>query len=148
MLDTPHWRRSIVSIVGTLPRNPNLFDCQAAPQPEARRRPISLSAGPWNRPEGRARRPLASQASTSKSETTLGIGGLHFEIGAFPGAAPDQFELPPRASNARHRQGGLPSAPFQPSFQTGFLFPVYSARVSSVSNFYAAMGTLSTRSRA
>src|SRR3984893_8747008 len=40
-----------------------------------------------------------------KSETTLGIAGLHFEIGAFPGAAPDQFELPPGASNARHRQG-------------------------------------------
>jgi Bacterial regulatory helix-turn-helix protein, lysR family len=32
-----------------------------------------------------------------KSETTLRIAGLHFEIGAFPGAAPDQFELPPGA---------------------------------------------------
>jgi hypothetical protein len=41
-----------------------------------------------------------------KSETTLGIAGLHFEIGAFPVAAPDQFELPPGASNARHRQCG------------------------------------------
>ena len=41
-----------------------------------------------------------------KSETTLGIAGLHFEIGAFPGAAPDQFELPPGTSNARHRQWG------------------------------------------
>src|ERR1700730_9958375 len=39
-----------------------------------------------------------------KSETTLGIAGLHFEIGAFPGAAPDQFELPAGASNARRRQ--------------------------------------------
>jgi hypothetical protein len=35
-----------------------------------------------------------------KSETTLGIASLHFEIGAFPGAAPDQFELSPGASNA------------------------------------------------
>jgi hypothetical protein len=33
-----------------------------------------------------------------KRETTLGIAGLHFEIGAFPGAAPDQFELPSGAS--------------------------------------------------
>jgi hypothetical protein len=29
-----------------------------------------------------------------KSETTLPIAGLHFEIGAFPGAASDQIELP------------------------------------------------------
>ena len=35
-----------------------------------------------------------------KSETTLGIAGLHFEIGAFPGAAADQFELPAGAANA------------------------------------------------
>ena len=41
-----------------------------------------------------------------KSETTLRIAGLHFEIGAFPGAAPDQFELPSGASNARNRQRG------------------------------------------
>jgi hypothetical protein len=41
-----------------------------------------------------------------KSETTLGIAGLHFEIGAFPGAAPDQFELPLGASNAGHRVAG------------------------------------------
>jgi hypothetical protein len=41
-----------------------------------------------------------------KSETTLGIASLHFEIGTFPGAAPDQFELPPRAPNAGHRQWG------------------------------------------
>ena len=40
-----------------------------------------------------------------KSETTRAIAGLHFEIGAFPGAATDQFELPPGASDARHRQG-------------------------------------------
>jgi hypothetical protein len=40
-----------------------------------------------------------------KSETTLGIAGLHFEIGAFPGAASDQFELPAGAANAGHRQG-------------------------------------------
>ena len=40
---------------------------ERAPQPEARRRPMSVSAGPWTGPEGRARRPLASQASTSKS---------------------------------------------------------------------------------
>src|SRR6202048_1467638 len=41
-----------------------------------------------------------------KSETTLGIAGLHFEIGAFPGPAPDQFELPSGASNAGNRQLG------------------------------------------
>src|SRR6202035_2062516 len=41
-----------------------------------------------------------------KSETTLGIAGLHFEIDAFAGAAPDQFDLPSGASNARHRQWG------------------------------------------
>src|ERR1700730_3669481 len=41
-----------------------------------------------------------------KSETTLGITGLHFEIGAFTGAAPDQFELPSGASNAGNRQLG------------------------------------------
>src|ERR1700730_15123531 len=40
---------------------------RAPPQPAARRHPMSASAGPWTRPEGRARRPLASQASTSKS---------------------------------------------------------------------------------
>src|SRR5580704_17562794 len=41
-----------------------------------------------------------------KSETTLRIAGLHFEIGAFPGAAPDQFEVPSGASNAGNRQRG------------------------------------------
>src|SRR3984893_3194796 len=41
-----------------------------------------------------------------KSETTLGIAGLHFEIGAFPGTIPDQFDLPSGASNAGNRQGG------------------------------------------
>src|SRR3984893_6317615 len=41
-----------------------------------------------------------------KSETTLGIAGLHFEIGTFPGAAPDQFDLPSGASNAGNRQRG------------------------------------------
>src|ERR1700730_7038962 len=41
-----------------------------------------------------------------KSETTLGVAGLHFEIGAFPGAAPDQFELPSGAPNAGNRQRG------------------------------------------
>src|SRR3984893_2016437 len=40
-----------------------------------------------------------------KRETTLGIAGLHFEIGAFPGMAPDQFELPAGAATPRHRQG-------------------------------------------
>ena len=40
---------------------------RAPPQMEARRRPISFVPGPWTRLEGRARRPLASQASTSKS---------------------------------------------------------------------------------
>src|ERR1700732_933772 len=64
---------------------------RAPPQPAARRRPISFSAGPWTRPEGRA-------------ETTRGIASLHFEIGAFTGAAPDQFELPSGAPNAGHRQ--------------------------------------------
>src|ERR1700732_4885760 len=39
-----------------------------------------------------------------KSETTLRIAGLHFEIGGFPGAAPDQFELPSGASDAGNRQ--------------------------------------------
>jgi hypothetical protein len=34
-----------------------------------------------------------------KSETTLGIAGLHFEIGTFPGAAADQFKLPAGAAN-------------------------------------------------
>jgi hypothetical protein len=48
----------------------------------------------------------AQKLIQAKSETTLRIAGLHFEIGAFPGAAPDQFELPPGASNARHRQWG------------------------------------------
>ena len=42
-----------------------------------------------------------------KSETTLGIACLHFEIGAFPGAAPDQFELPAGAADAGHRTCGL-----------------------------------------
>jgi hypothetical protein len=56
-----------------------------------RRGAAQYPSSPWTRPE-------------RKSETTLGIAGLHFEIGAFPGAAPDQFELPPRASNAGHRQ--------------------------------------------
>jgi hypothetical protein len=41
-----------------------------------------------------------------KSETTLAITGLHFEIGTFSGAAPDQFELPAGTPNAGHRQGG------------------------------------------
>jgi hypothetical protein len=66
---------------------------RAAPQPEARRRPM----------------PLLSRSVDQvgrKSETTLGIASLHFEIGAFTGAAPDQFKLPPGASNAGHRQRG------------------------------------------
>jgi hypothetical protein len=41
-----------------------------------------------------------------KSETTLGITGLHFEIGTFTGTTPDQFDLPSGASNAGNRQGG------------------------------------------
>ena len=39
-----------------------------------------------------------------KSETTLGIAGLHFKIDTFPGAAPDQFELPARTANAGNGQ--------------------------------------------
>ena len=40
---------------------------RTALQPAARRRPMSFSTGPWTSSEGRARRPLPSQASTSKS---------------------------------------------------------------------------------
>jgi hypothetical protein len=39
-----------------------------------------------------------------KSETTLGIAGLHFKIGTFPGAAADQFELPAGTANAGNGQ--------------------------------------------
>jgi hypothetical protein len=45
-----------------------------------------------------------------KSETTLGIACLHFEIGAFPGASPDQFELPAGAADAGHRTCDLVAA--------------------------------------
>ena len=44
-------------------------------------------------------------AIARKSKAPFRVAGLHFEIGAFPGAAPDQFELPSGASNAGHRQG-------------------------------------------
>src|SRR5947209_427868 len=40
-----------------------------------------------------------------KSETTLGIASLHFEIGTPACATADEFQLPAGASNARHRQG-------------------------------------------
>jgi hypothetical protein len=46
--------------------------------------------------------PVCGQAGR-KSETTLGIACLHFEIGAFPGASADQFELPAGAADAGHR---------------------------------------------
>ena len=39
-----------------------------------------------------------------KNETTLGIAGLHFEIGTFTGAAPDQFDLPSGASTDLWKQ--------------------------------------------
>jgi len=45
-----------------------------------------------------------------KSETTLGIACLHFEIGAFPGASLDQFELPAGAADAGHRTCDLVAA--------------------------------------
>src|SRR4249920_1667993 len=41
-----------------------------------------------------------------KSETTLGIASLHFEISTLACATPDQFEVPSGASDARYRQGG------------------------------------------
>jgi hypothetical protein len=36
---------------------------------------------------------LLTMVGAPNFETTLGIAGLHFEIGTFPGAAPDQFDL-------------------------------------------------------
>ena len=41
-----------------------------------------------------------------KSETTLRIASLHFEISTFSGTATDQFELPSGAPDACHRQWG------------------------------------------
>jgi hypothetical protein len=66
---------------------------ERAPQPEARRRPMSVSAGPWTRLEGRARRRFASQASTSKSALS-------------PARHRIKFELPSGAANAGNRQRG------------------------------------------
>src|ERR1700731_1313348 len=59
-------------------------------------RTIGASAGGAAPPNILLSRPL-DQAGR-KSETTLGIAGLHFKIGAFHGAAPDQFKLPPGAA--------------------------------------------------
>jgi hypothetical protein len=70
-----------VSIAGILPAILIFFDCQAALQPGGAVPPSILLSRPMDQ-------------VGSKSDTTLGIAGLHFEIGAFPGAAPDQFELP------------------------------------------------------
>jgi hypothetical protein len=39
-----------------------------------------------------------------KSETTLRIASLHFEISTFSGTATDQLKLPSGAPDARHRQ--------------------------------------------
>ena len=87
----------------------------------ARRAAASRAKTTRRRPSGPARTSGASTGGAAapnvlrsrsvgqlgrKSETTRAIAGLHFEIGAFPGAATDQFELPPGASDARHRQGG------------------------------------------
>src|SRR6266446_7177666 len=41
-----------------------------------------------------------------KSETTLRIAGLHFEISPFRGLATEQLKLPSGAPNAWHRQWG------------------------------------------
>jgi hypothetical protein len=41
-----------------------------------------------------------------KSETTLRIASLHFEISTFSSTATDQLKLPPGATDARHRQWG------------------------------------------
>jgi hypothetical protein len=41
-----------------------------------------------------------------KSETTLRIASLHFEISAVSGTTTDQLKLPSGAPDARHRQGG------------------------------------------
>jgi len=41
-----------------------------------------------------------------KSETTLRIASLHFEISTFSGTATDQLKLPSGASAARYRQRG------------------------------------------
>jgi hypothetical protein len=38
------------------------------------------------------------------SETTLRIASLHVETGGVAAAAPDEFEPPPGAPDARHRQ--------------------------------------------
>ena len=39
----------------------------------------------------------------AQSETTLRIASLHFEVGAFTGAASDAFEPPSGTSDARNR---------------------------------------------
>ena len=40
----------------------------------------------------------------ARAQALVGIAGLHFKIGTFPGAAPDQFELPAGTANARNGQ--------------------------------------------
>jgi hypothetical protein len=41
-----------------------------------------------------------------KSETTLRIASLHFEISAFSGTATDRLKLPSGAPDARRQQWG------------------------------------------
>ena len=53
-----------------------------------------------------------------------------------------------RSKEPRRWRTGPVTVAASAEFQTGFLFPVYFARVFSVSNFYAAMGTLLAHSRA
>ena len=58
-----------------------------------RRDIISFRPDPWTRLEG-------------KSEATLRIASVHFELSTLSGPATDQLKLPSGAPDARHRQWG------------------------------------------
>ena len=52
-----------------------------------------------------ARRRRSVGQAGKKSETTLGIAGFHFKIGAFSSPHADQLKLPASTADARNRQG-------------------------------------------
>ena len=62
---------------------------------------VSDDGADW--PSARRRRSVGQAGK--KSETTLGIAGFHFKIGAFSSSHSDQLKLPASTADAGDRQG-------------------------------------------
>lgn len=76
---------------------------------------VSDDGADW--PSARRRRSVGQAGK--KSETTLGIAGFHFKIGAFSSPDPDQLKLPASTADAGDRQGAGGERGYPPASDRG-----------------------------